>query len=357
MRIALALFAASIVASACSDSSNGTSDSGEPVDAIDDFDAGVAADARPDAGRVDGGRRDIGFEDPDTVIQGNETIKGLDTYILAQGTLTSTLPPVFMPQGFLNVGSEYLPEHMRFLLPSRLLIYWDMRASGRTSFGDAMTSTVTAAQHVIDFEDLRQYIQTEHGVNTDHIDIVGHGYGAAIGALYTVAHPEHVAHLVMTTPYPPTAHQLALFRGEEQRRLTSQDLTTIHLIQEQPMCRGDRGQCELDTWNIVGAHYLCEANKSLWRNILFEHGSPRSEEFVEQDLRNHRFDWTPQLATIQLPVTIISGDCSPTPAETITTYTSSITGATLHSFSDSGYFPMVEKPDEYQALVKAALRQ
>src|SRR5688572_14274320 len=118
------------IAIACSDGgNNGPPDTGEPVDAIDLFDAGVAPDARPDAGRLDGGKKDIGFDDPATIIEGLETIEGLDTFIHAQGTLTSTLPPVFLLATGPQFGHEYLPPHMRFLLPSRLLVYYDYRAA------------------------------------------------------------------------------------------------------------------------------------------------------------------------------------------------------------------------------------
>lgn len=360
MRRLLPLFAAFALAPslACSDSTNETPDSGEPMDAIDDFDAGVHPDAGPDAGRRDGGRRDIGDDDETVLINGPEVIEELETFVYAQGTFTSTMPPIFFVHTGPQFGHEYWPPHMRFLLPGRLLVYYDMRGAGRSGLGSSSsTSTITTDQHALDLEDLRSYVGTAFGANTDRIDLIGHGYGGGVAALYAAAHPERVAHLVLTTPFPATARQMAEFYAEAASRVTSTELTFIHEIEMQPYCRGNPSRCEIEVWYYEGAHYMCESNKALWRNLLFEHGSPLAEEFVTFDLRSKSYDWGPRLAQIRVPTTVIGGVCDPSPPSTIQTYTSSISGAELHVLQNSGHFPFVEEPAEYQRLVKEALRR
>jgi proline iminopeptidase len=353
----LALFGLGL-ALACSDGDQTTADGGEPQDAPDDFDAGVPRDGGPDAGRRDGGRRDVGFDDPATVIQGPETINGLETFIHAQGTLTSTLPPIFLIHTGPQFGHEYWPPHMRFLLPARLLVYYDVRGAGRSGYGSsATTTTVTADQHALDLEDLRLHIGTAHGVNVEKIDLIGHGYGAAIASLYTAAHPATVEHLILTNPYPATARQLAEFKSEALERLTSAELEFIHQLEMHPDCRGDPGQCEIDIWQYEGPHYMCEENRPLWRMMLFEHGSPLAADYVEFDLRSKRYDWGPILETITVPTTVISGVCDPIPPVTAQTYTSSISGAVHHVLMNSGHFPFVEQSAEYQRLVLEALQR
>lgn len=354
----LLLLSVLALASACGSEDPGANDAGPALDAADDYDGGGIPDARPDAGRIDAGKRDAGFDDEQTIIRGMEEINGLDTFVEVQGVLTSTSPPIFLLHTGPNLSHEYLPEHMRFLLGgNRLLVYWDLRGTGLTAYGGSTgTSTVTSEQHVLDVEDMRQFMM-ERGANTERIDLVGHGYGAAIAALYAADFPEHVAHLVLTTPYPATVQQLGWFRADAEARLTTTERQQVNLISQDTHCWGDFSGCELMLWNIRGPHYMCPQNRSLFWELNFEHGSPETVNFVERDLRNRRYDWSDRLAQVTAPTTVIAGACNPTRMETTTTYSSTISGAVLHTLEESGHFPMVEQPEEYQRMVKEALRR
>jgi pimeloyl-ACP methyl ester carboxylesterase len=347
-----------VLSAACSSEDGQSNDSGVPTDAVDDYDGGVAPDARPDAGRIDGGKRDVGFDDPATIIRGQEIIAGVDTFVEVQGVLTSTSPPIFLLHTGPNLSHEYLPEHMRFLLDgNRLLVYWDLRGTGLTAYGDTSgTSTVTAEQHVLDVEDLRLFMG-ERGANVDKIDLVAHGYGAGIASLYAAANPDRVDHLVLTTPFPTNIRQLGWFRADADARLTSTDRQALNLIMSDPQCWGDFSGCEIMSWLVRGPHYMCPENRSKFRELFFEHGSPETLHFVERDLRNTRYDWSTRLASVTAKTTIIAGACDPTRPETVLTYSSTITGSVLQTLEHSGHFPMVEEPEEYRRLVKEALRR
>jgi pimeloyl-ACP methyl ester carboxylesterase len=280
----------------------------------------------------------------------------VETLVQVQGTLTSTMPPVFILATGPHLSHEYLPDHMRFLLPGRLLVYYDMRATGLSGFGDSNTSTITADQHAADLEDVRLWMGTQ-GADVDEIDLIGHGYGGGIAALYTAAHNDRVAHLVLVTPYPATARQQATYKQEVTTRLTSTERAFINNLEMQPSCRANRSRCRIEMWNVQGPHYMCDQNRTLFRDLFFEHGSPRAEEYVEQELRNKQFDWGPTFAMITVPTTVIAGPCDAIPADTIASYTSSIAGSVLHTLSNSGHFPMVEQPAEFQSLIRQALRR
>src|SRR5688500_17620390 len=107
MRIFLWLAICGFAAIACSDDPADGPDAGASPDVFEGHDAGMLPDARPDAGRIDGGRRDVGFDDPATIIQGIEQIEGLETFVKVQGTLTSTLPPVFLLPTGPQLSHEY----------------------------------------------------------------------------------------------------------------------------------------------------------------------------------------------------------------------------------------------------------
>lgn len=346
-----------LLATACGDSTTSTNDTG-PGDAG----AGDSGDDTPDAivrdsgPRADVGPRDSGFSDPDTIRAGVEPVAGLRTYVRLVGTLTSTNPPVLFLHDGPGLGHEYLPPQMTFLAPGRLLVYYDMRASGRTSFGTSTeTPTISADRHTLDVHDVVEWIGGHHDSST--VDLMGHGYGAGIAALYAAAHPERVGKLILTTPFPLTALQLATYNAEAQSRLNSGERTLINTLTMGPDCWGDFNQCTTEIWGILGPHYLCESNRALFRMMTWQYGDFRTREFVEYDLRERRYDWHDQLAAIRADTTIISGPCDPAPEETAREYAANIAGASHVVLMESGHYPFVEQRSEYQRAVLHALRR
>src|SRR5688500_12301127 len=111
MRRLLSLFLLSAAASlaACSedDPPADNADAG-PGDALfDDVRMGDAGDAsRPDFGSLDTGPPD------GAIIEGLQRIEDVDMYVRLEGTLTSTLPPVFILHSGPGIAHEYLSPQM-----------------------------------------------------------------------------------------------------------------------------------------------------------------------------------------------------------------------------------------------------
>jgi pimeloyl-ACP methyl ester carboxylesterase len=347
--LALALFAG------CGSENVGTPDAGE--DASVPYDSG-ATDAAPrrDSGPME--MPDAGFSDPATLLEGIEYIDGVRIYILMRGTLTSTLPPVLFLNTGPSIGHEYLVEPMDFLLPDRLLILFDLRSTGRSGFG-TLTATVptpmTVDTHTEDVENVLEFVGNLTPIAK--VDIMGHGYGAGVAALYAKKHPERVSRLVLTAPYPANVLQHALFRAELSARLSTADREQVLAITREPDCRGNIQQCSIQLWHIEGPHYLCEENGALFDTMTFRYADFRAGFlYVERNLRDTSYDWTADLAQVSAPTTIISGPCDPIPADGPLTYATQIAGAEHYIIPDTGHFPMVEAAAAYQTIVKRALR-
>ena len=318
---------------------------------LDLIDGGEVADGG--GPMVDSGRPDAGFRDPDTLLRGKHRVNGLDTYLVMLGTLTSTSPPAILLHSGPAISHEYLLPHMKLIGTDRLLVFYDMRATGRSSYGTLGTSTITAAQHALDLHDLIEWIGTY--ANTDVVDLVGHGYGAGIAALYTAQHKERVNRLVLTTPYPAQQDQVVAGLQESSRRLTSADRNRISAIRNRPECIRNIESCFLQIWAVTGPKTMCSTNRERFTELNFEYASFRAQYFVETQLRDSDFDWRPVFKTITATTTIISGSCDTIPAEAAQDYAASIGGSAHHVLDDSGHFPMVESPARYRALVRAAL--
>lgn len=335
-------------------------DAGAPMDAAERRDAGM----EPDAGMPDGG-----FSDPATIVEGIVRINGGRTYVHAKGTVTSTMPPLLMlptgphqggVAGFFGsfgggIGHEYLPEHMDFLQPGRLIIYYDYIASGRSGFGALGTATVTVDAHVLQVNDILDWAETDLGADTSQIDVFGHGYGAGVGALYAARNPDRVNRLVLVTPMGADVVQYANAIGQLQARLTSSDRQRLDIITREPECLGDGGMCTLEIWRILAPRLGCMGNEARVNTLVFAHAEIRTFNYLRQSLQNDQFDWRDELATITADTTVLSGPCDATPPEAALTYTSSISGAVHHEITGSGHWPMVESTTEFQRRVKDAL--
>src|SRR5262245_15564706 len=115
----------------------------EPLTKIDAglFDSGEAdayvppkpPDAGQDAMKDAGPKPDAGFDDPDTVFEGDQDVKGLFTYFQLQGTMTSTMPPIVIVHDGPGLSHEYLTPHMKSIIRGRFLIFYDQQTSNLTS--------------------------------------------------------------------------------------------------------------------------------------------------------------------------------------------------------------------------------
>jgi len=353
MRWSLGLFAVAI--SACSgDTRFGVGDAA-PQDSgprdIPAFDAGlIDSGPRPDSGPPG----DAGFADPDTLLEGLHRIDGLDTWVVVLGTLTSTHPAAIVLHDGPGLSHEYLLPHLKSIMPGRTLVLYDMRAMGRSGFGDGTgTSTITADEHARDLGDVIDFLGGFRDVAT--VDLVGHGYGAGIAMLYAAANPERVDHLVLTAPYPASQHQFLDTDALTMRRLSTDERMRISNITNRSECLRDFSLCYLQVWAIIGPHLMCLENLDRWSEMNFMFGNYRAKIFVELELRDKNYDWRQLMAAVTATTTVISGDCDVNGTEIGRTYTSSIAGAVHHRILTSGHFPFVEAPEEYNRLLREAL--
>ncbi len=348
----------------------GTTDAQPMEDAAGD--AGVRdTGGPPDSGVVPDSGFDGGFADPNTVAEGYEDVQGTRTFVHVRGTVTSTLPPlIVLPtgphqggvSGFFGhlgggIGHEYLPEHLDFLLPHRLMIYFDFKATGRSGFGTVGTATISVDVHVLQVAEVLDWASEKFSIDTSKVDVLGHGYGAGIGAVFAARNPSRVDRLVLLDPMGANVQQYAQAIADLQARLTSSDRTLLDTITREPDCIGDGSNCTVEVWRILAPRLGCQGNESRVNTLVFAYGELRTFDFLFRDLTNHRYDWGPILPQITADTTVISGPCDPTPAGAALTYTASIAGARHDILTGTGHWPMVEDTIEFRRSVGRALQR
>lgn len=328
-------------------------------------DAGPSEWTIRDAGPRDAGTRirpDAGFDDPATLLLGEERIDGQRIYMQVRGTVTSTMPPVLFLATGPMVGFEYLPPLFDFLLgpggaeaPNRLLVFADLRAVGRSGFGTTDTATVTFETHLLDVETVIDFVRERFGV-TGPFDFVGHGYGSGLALNYDVLHPEDVSRIVAVGPYATNSTEYSDFAGELNARMTTPDRELLMQLTMWQTCLRDIQRCSLAIWNVWAPYTLCEENYDRYFTMTFEAADFRPIAFyVLPRLREAEYDWVPVFPNVSAPVTLFYGACEAMPFVTYENHMNYIPNIEGHILENSGHFPMVEEPERFQWLVKRAL--
>ena len=104
-----------------------------------------------------------------------------------------------------GLSQDYLVPALSGLLPGRTLIFYDQRGRGRSTVAD--TLALSPDSDVADLEAVRRRF------GLARLTLIGHHWGAAIAGLYAMQHPEHVARILMISPFvvhPSFAYEFAL---------------------------------------------------------------------------------------------------------------------------------------------------
>lgn len=83
-----------------------------------------------------------------------------------------------------------------------VVAYLDQRGSGRSYDPDADPGALTIARHVADLDAVVRRLRGLFG--HEHLVLLGHSWGAALGLLYAAAHPDAVAAVIATAPLVAT---------------------------------------------------------------------------------------------------------------------------------------------------------
>lgn len=336
-------------------------------DTTDPMDSGVTPDTGgfqvAEAGVQDGGGRpdsgvhpDAATPDPDLVFEGRRAISDLDFYVKVMGTTTSTMPPLVVLHTGPGPSHEYLPEHLRYLYRGRTVVFFDMRASGRSAFAGTDTTTITPTQDIQDLGWVVDWARRLDVTEKPTADLLGHGYGALIAALYAADHPSRVSRLALVAPYPLHVADHTAMRGEEQARFDSQD-RTFFIRMQGAECLQNFSECFLQFWRRASPKAGCYENRQAVSSLLWAYGDFRAREFRERALRDSRFDYRARVGSISARTHIIATGtgsepwpfgrlphCDIIPTATSSTYQASIPSASMYRIQNSGHYPMVEQP-------------
>jgi len=248
-----------------------------------------------------------------------------------------------------GLSIDYLAPDLEPLTDLYTVIYYDQRSAGKSTLLTD-TSSLHIDRYIADLDEIRRYFGIER------LTLLGHSWGAVLGARYTRAHPENIVRFVMVSPgsvrYEPYEEQ---FLEVATAWMDSSTLVELSKFQAAFQNADDnvRGACRdfFDLFNRGGFYDpndqvafrrmrgdFCSAPEQVLRSFW------RVNDLTLQSLGE--FDWRDDFGDVDIPVLIITGihDIFP---ENFREWEAAFPDGQLILLDQAGHYPYVEQPEEF----------
>lgn len=207
-------------------------------------------------------------------------------------------------------------------------------------------------KYIADLEAIRRHF------GIDRLNILGHSWGAALGARYVRAHPDKVSQLIMVSPGPVRIDPYdAMFIPRVTAWMDDTQLAEFESLFNTfvegkgddilALCREftnifKRGYfydpLDLETFARMRGD-ICSAPEAALRNTWTVNA------LTLQSLGE--YDWRNDYGDIDIPVLIITGVRDIFPVENFHEWEAAFPNAQLVLLDGAGHYPHVERPDEF----------
>jgi proline iminopeptidase len=256
--------------------------------------------------------------------------------------------PLMIVHGGPGMSHDYLaPQMIDLLRNDYQLIFYDQRASGRSTGGDD-TSRLTMSQFVRDLELLREKL------NIGQLNLVGHSFGGLLAMYYAVSYPGNVNKLLLLDSSPASWElNFPYFRKTIAERQTDQDRQELSDIKQKAGFGSDP---------VLMERYF----KAYFRAFFKDPGLSQSLHLgidrnwlVNFNLTNDRvwrdlgkYDIHDKLPAITASTLVVHGDASVISIKGAEAIAQRISHSRLFVLKNVGHFPYIEAPDQFRNAVK-----
>jgi proline iminopeptidase len=272
------------------------------------------------------------------------TANGYHLYYREIGSDT-TLPPVVLLHGGPGHSSLSFKQSFDFLAPGRRVVYYDQRGSGNSE-AKANPDDYTVEQVVEELESLRRQV-----IRADRIVVVGHSFGGALAQRYALAHPDHVAQLVLIGSVRInngiSSHAFWRWFGPA---LWSTALGFPPADPAKADSEASLGARDADAVNRL-------FDKSLAHEVLDGTGRVRFTTWRELSLSAPGNDYVKELHRLRVPTTVIYGaaDIPYTGKPTAEALCEVLPDCRVIGFEHSGHWPFLEEPERFREVMAGIL--
>ena len=258
--------------------------------------------------------------------------------------------PLIIVHGGPVLDHSYLLPHLETLANDFQLIFYDQRATGRSSI-EIDSSSMNLMSFVDDIELLRQ------SLGLGKINVLGHSWGGLMAMVYGAKYSQNLNHLILSNSIAANVDDWNIQNAAVANLQTEQDRN-----ERQKILDGfkDEKQGRLGLINeLLMAAFRTQMYErdNLEKLILYlpDDYEQRSQTYQLLGPEMNSFNFDEFLSRIDCPTLIIYGDLEPAVELYADKIVGQIEGARLEVIGQSGHFPFIEQPARFTETVLSFL--
>jgi len=276
--------------------------------------------------------------------EGLKTINGSQLYVKAVGEGD----PVLVIHGGPGWDHSIFLPHVQPLSSDFRLIFFDQRASGRSSIADVDPADMTIPQFLEDIDGLRQ----EFGLET--VTLMGHSFGGRLAMQYAIAYPDRVKSLILVNPTAASSEYVDRVNKTMQERMTPADRMERDRLVAAGALKGESPELFTQLMRIFLSTNFHDPARAGSLNLYVPDRFEARGEMIEALSTNASpYDFHAELPRIRVPTLILRGDSEALPMQATARIHESIASSRLVEFKDCGHFPFVERTAEFLKAVRS----
>ncbi len=273
--------------------------------------------------------------------EGTKEINGTTLYykVVGQGE------PMLIIHGGPGLNHQYLFPNLQFLTDRYQLIFYDQRASGRSSL-NLDSNSVTIDNFIQDIDELRNTF------GIDKLNIMAHSWGGLLAMKYAIKHPENTKSLILINSVGASSEISTMANQTLAERFTKEDsIQKAEIIQTEEFQKREPNAIEA-LMKIGFKHQFYNISFIDSLNLSLNKDYIKTSKLLQNlaiDLTE--YDFHSDLKKIQSPTLLIYGSEDPLTELAGTRIHESIENSEFKILDNCGHFPFIEKKDEFKTTV------
>lgn len=261
--------------------------------------------------------------------------------------------PIVILHGGPGLSHDYFLPYLEKLAENYQLIFYDQRASGKSSL-QVSPQSITTDDFVEDLEAIRKM----YGI--EQLNLMGHSWGGFVAMRYSIKYPQNLKKLILVNSTPPSKEFGKITDKNIQARWTQEDsLQKNILLKSDAFKQGDSKAYEsLYRLNFKVSVFDAANLEKINFNL---HQDFKKSQMMISNLGNDKSLWNydlhKDLVKITCPTLVLHGDYDVIAFEAQEKIQQTIPNAKLILLKDCGHFPFVEQPDVFVQTIDAFLRE
>jgi proline iminopeptidase len=257
--------------------------------------------------------------------------------------------PVLILHGGPGLNHTYFLPQMAELAKDHQLIFFDQRATGKSSM-DVDTGSVNLANAVEDIEGMRQAFHLEK------MNLMGHSFGGLLAMEYAFKHPGNLRSLILVTTMATSSKlRMKAFQHMQSRTTREDSIGQAELQQSEGFERRDPATMSKFFRHLFGSDFY-DHKYADSLTLQFDTNYARSAALLKRLNRDiAKYDITDSLRAITCPTLIIQTGYDRNVPEAVEAIHSHIANSRVARIEHSGHWPFIEAPKEFFGIVSEFL--